>query len=104
MRLAVRFAPAPGRKLDERYGPSTMLTVSASPPELLLDGGGESTALVRDLVLAEGGAGVLQVVAQAASCDSEGEHPACYLARQDWGVPVEITAQGDDHVELVLLG
>lgn len=104
VRLDVRFAPAPGRKLDERYGPSTTLTVSASPPKLLVDGAGESTELFRELVLAESGTGVLQVVAQAASCDTGGEHPACYLARQDWGVPVEITAQGDDHVELVLLG
>jgi thiol-disulfide isomerase/thioredoxin len=104
VRLAVRFAPAPGRKLDERYGPSSVLTVSASPPELLVSGAGESTQLTRDLVLAEAGVGVLQVVAQAASCDSDGEHPACYLARQDWGVPIEITPQGDDCVELVLLG
>jgi thiol-disulfide isomerase/thioredoxin len=104
VRLHVRFAPAPGRKLDERYGPSTRLTVSASPPQLLLDGAGESTELSRELVVAEGMSGVLQVVAQAASCDEGGEHPACYLARQDWGVPVEVTAEGDDRVELVLLG
>jgi hypothetical protein len=102
--LHVRFAPAPGRKLDERYGPSTRLTVSASPPQLLLDGAGESTELSRELVVAEDMSGVLQVVAQAASCDEGGEHPACYLARQDWGVPVEVTAEGDDRVALVLLG
>jgi thiol-disulfide isomerase/thioredoxin len=104
LRLDVRFTPAPGRTLDERYGPSTSLTVSASPPELLIDGGGESTELTRELVLAGSGSGVLQVVAQAASCDEGAEHPACYLARQDWGVPIEITAQGSDRVELVLLG
>jgi thiol-disulfide isomerase/thioredoxin len=104
VRLDVRFAPAPGRKLDERYGPSTRLTVSASPPELLLAGAGESTELSRDLVVAQDVSGVLQVVAQAASCDDGGEHPACYLARQDWGVPVRVTAVGDARVELVLLG
>ena len=104
VRLEVRFAPAPGRKLDERYGPSTQLTVSASPTELLVAGAGGSTELTRELVLADGGTGVLQVVAQAASCDEGGEHPACYLARQDWGVPIEITASGADLVELVLLG
>ena len=104
MRLDVRFAPAPGRSLDERYGPSTTLTVSASPPELLLAGAGESRDLARDLVMAERGTGVLQVVAQAASCDDGGEHPACYLARQDWGVPIEITPSGGHRVELVLLG
>lgn len=102
--LDVRFAPAPGRKLDDRYGPSTSLTVSASPPGLLVSGGGESTELRRDLVLADQGTGVLQVVAQAASCDEGGEHPACYLARQDWGVPIEISPGGADRVELVLLG
>ncbi|MGH8860091.1 MAG: thioredoxin-like domain-containing protein, partial [Jatrophihabitantaceae bacterium] len=55
--LDVRFTPAPGRELDERYGPSTRLTVSASPPELLVTGSGESSDLARELVLAEGGAG-----------------------------------------------
>jgi thiol-disulfide isomerase/thioredoxin len=103
--LEVRFAPAPGRKLDDRFGPSTRLTVTASPPELLRSGAGESTELTRDLVLAEAGEGVLQVVAQAASCDIDGSaNPACYLARQDWGVPVQITEGGDRRVELVLLG
>jgi hypothetical protein len=101
----VRFTPAPGRKLDERYGPATRLTVTASPPELLIDGGGETADLTRPLVLAPSGIGVLQVVAQAASCDDEGgEHPACYLARQDWGVPVEIAPDGPSKLELMLLG
>lgn len=104
VRLDIRFQPAPGRELDERYGPSTTLTVSASPPELLLSGAGETKELSRSLVLAEHGTGVLQVVAQAASCDSGGEHPACYLARQDWGVPIDVRPGGADRVELVLLG
>ncbi len=104
VRLDVRFVPAPGRELDERYGPSSQLTVSASPPELLVSGAGEGTDLSRELVLAESGTGVLQVVAQAASCDEGAEHPACYLARQDWGVPIEITRSGEARVELVLLG
>jgi hypothetical protein len=103
--LSVRFTPAPGRKLDERYGPATRLTVTASPPELLVDGAGESSELSRSLVLAASGTGVLQVVAQAASCDADGgEHPACYLARQDWGVPVEIRPDGPAELELMLLG
>ena len=72
--------------------------------ELLVSGAGESSELTRELVLAEPATGVLQVVAQAASCDEGGEHPACYLARQDWGVPVEITTSGEARVELVLLG
>jgi thiol-disulfide isomerase/thioredoxin len=103
--LSVRFTPAPGRKLDERYGPATRLTVTASPADLLVHGGGESTELTRSLVLADSGTGVLQVVAQAASCDVEGgAHPACYLARQDWGVPLEISPDGPAELELMLLG
>ncbi len=107
--LAVVFQPAAGRKLDERLGPSTTLTVSASPPELLLDGAGESTELSRTLRIADvaGAAadGVLHVTAQAASCDDDPaiEHPACYLARQDWGVPIRVAPDGAVEVRLVLL-
>jgi hypothetical protein len=105
--LDVAFTPPVGRKLDERYGPSTRLTVSASPPELLLDGAGESAELTRHLVLADGGIdGVLHVTAQAASCDDDPavEHPACYLSRQDWGVPVRTSPEGSGELRLVLLG
>jgi hypothetical protein len=103
--LAVLFEPAPGRKLDDRFGPSTRLSVTASPPELLHSGAGESTELVRALELADG-PGVLHVTAQAASCDDDPatEHPACYLARQDWGVPVRVGASGAEQIRLVLLG
>jgi thiol-disulfide isomerase/thioredoxin len=101
VRLTIAFRPAPGRKLDDRYGPSTQLTVAASP--LVLDGAGESTDLVRDLVLTEG-TGVLSVTAQAASCDSNAEHPACYLARQDWGVPVRVEPGAPSELTLTLLG
>jgi hypothetical protein len=103
MSLSVAFAPAPGRKLDDRFGPSTRLTVSASPPELLRAGAGESTDLERVLDLTTG-RGVLNVTAQAASCDEAGEHPACYLARQDWGVPVHVANGGDAELVLPLLG
>ncbi len=104
VRLVIEFTPPPGRKLDERYGPATLLTVTASPPDLLLAGAGESTALERSLRLAPG-AGVLQVTAQAASCDDEAaENPACYLARQDWGVPVSVTGDGEAELRLMLLG
>jgi hypothetical protein len=103
--LSVRFAPAPGRALDERYGPATRLTVSASPAQLLASGAGESAQLTRELLLTDGiGEGVLHVTAQAASCDKDGEHPACYLARQDWGVPIRVAADGDHSLDLVLLG
>ena len=33
---------------------------------------------------------MLQVVAQAATCDADAEHPACHLTRQDWGVPIVV--------------
>jgi len=103
--LDVIFTPAPGQKLDESFGPSTRLVVSASPPELLIDGAGESTALSRRLVLSPAvAAGVLQVVAQAATCDSDAEHAACYLTRQDWGIPVRVSTDGGSRLGIVLRG
>ena len=52
-----------------------------------------TTDLSRRLVIADGVAGgVLQVVAQAATCDADAEFPACHLTRQDWGVPIQVTA------------
>ncbi|MDT4979722.1 MAG: hypothetical protein QOG07_1601, partial [Pseudonocardiales bacterium] len=104
--LDVAFTAPAGRKLDERYGPSTRLTVSASPPELLRQGAGESAELTRHLVLADDiPDGVLHVTAQAASCDDDPavEHPACYLSRQDWGVPVQVARDGAAELRLVLL-
>ncbi|HEX8081289.1 MAG TPA: thioredoxin-like domain-containing protein [Jatrophihabitans sp.] len=106
--LTVGFTPPPGRKLDERYGPSTQLTVSSSPPDLLVSGAGSAAELARTLVLAgpPGREGVLHVTAQAASCDSDPatEHPACHLARQDWGVPIRLSQDGSSALELTLLG
>ncbi|NUR72670.1 MAG: redoxin domain-containing protein [Hamadaea sp.] len=102
--LEILFTPPPGQKLDETYGPSTRLEVSASPPELLLAGAGVTTSLVRQLVInPEVASGVLQVVAQAATCDADVEHAACHLARQDWGVPVTVDASASDRVALALL-
>ncbi|MEU6247062.1 NHL domain-containing thioredoxin family protein [Glycomyces sp. NPDC047010] len=103
LRLDVLFEPAPGQKLDYTYGSPVQVTVSADPPQLLAEGAGRTEDLTRELVLAEGiGKGVLQVVAQAATCDAEAEHPACHLTRQDWGVPVEITGDGVSTLKLVL--
>ncbi|MFI7077823.1 NHL domain-containing thioredoxin family protein [Micromonospora sp. NPDC049903] len=103
--LDVVFTPAPGQKLDETYGPSTRLVVSASPPELLLEGAGTGTDLSRRLVI-DGSVtdGVLQVTAQAATCDADVEHAACHLTRQDWGVPVRVVADGGTRLPLVLRG
>jgi hypothetical protein len=105
LRLDVPFVPAPGQKLDDRFGPSTELRVSATPPELLLSGDGTGTDLGRDLVINPDVAeGVLHVTARAASCDvvplgPDGEpdpdvFPACHLAQQDWGVPVRVVDAG----------
>jgi thiol-disulfide isomerase/thioredoxin len=103
--LEVIFEPAPGQKLDDRFGPSTLLQVSASPPELLASGAGETTELIRPLeVSAAVTTGVLHVTAQAASCDEGAEHPACHRTRQDWGVPVRVVAGGTDRLPLVLRG
>jgi DNA-binding beta-propeller fold protein YncE len=103
--LDVIFTPAPGQKLDSSFGPSTRLQVTASPPELLVDGAGATTDLSRRLVIADGVAGgVLQVVAQAATCDAEAEFPACHLTRQDWGVPIRVETDGTNRLPLILRG
>lgn len=107
LRLDVVFQAPAGQKLDTRYGPSTRLLVSATPPELLADGSGAGTDLGRGLVLADGVTeGVLHVSAMAASCDDdpENEYPACHVHQQDWGVPVRVTADGTSRLPLVLAG
>ncbi len=107
LRLDVVFQAPAGQKLDTRYGPSTRLLVSATPPELLADGAGAGTDLARDLVLADGVTeGVLHVSAMAASCDDDPdiEYPACHVHQQDWGVPVEIAEGGVARLGLVLAG
>ncbi|MEV6650204.1 NHL domain-containing thioredoxin family protein [Streptomyces sp. NPDC051219] len=105
--LDVVFQAPSGQKLDTRYGPSTRLLVSATPPELLADGAGTGTDLSRELVLADGVTeGVLHVSAMAASCDDDpsNEYPACHVHQQDWGVPVLVTADGTPRLPLVLAG
>jgi thiol-disulfide isomerase/thioredoxin len=104
--LDIVFEPVPGQKLDDRYGAATRLEVSASPPELLRGGAGTGADLSRRLVLSgDVTEGVLAVVAQAASCDDgDAENPACHLTRQDWGVPIRVTADGSRRLGLVLRG
>ncbi|MEW1749218.1 NHL domain-containing thioredoxin family protein [Streptomyces angustmyceticus] len=107
LRLDVVFQAPAGQKLDTRYGPSTRLVVSATPPELLAEGAGAGTDLARDLVLADGVTeGVLHVSAMAASCDDapDIEYPACHVHQQDWGVPVEVAEGGVARLGLVLAG
>lgn len=101
--LTVVFEPPPGQHLDERDGPATRLVVSASPPELLVAGGGPGPGLTRQLVLA-GTGGVLHVAAMAASCDEGVEHPACHISQQDWGIPVRLAPGATRQLDLVLRG
>ncbi|MFJ3305962.1 thioredoxin-like domain-containing protein [Streptomyces sp. NPDC086549] len=116
LRLDVIFQAPAGQKLDIRYGPSTRLLVSSTPPELLLKGEGADTDLSRELELNPAVTeGVLHVSAMAASCDDDpaggtsrsktgGEYPACHVHQQDWGVPVRLTEGGADRLPLVLAG
>ncbi|MFD6994747.1 NHL domain-containing thioredoxin family protein [Streptomyces mirabilis] len=116
LRLDVIFQAPAGQKLDTRYGPSTRLLVSSTPPELLLTGEGADTDLSRALELNPAVTeGVLHVSAMAASCDDDpaggtsrsktgGEYPACHVHQQDWGVPVRLTEGGTDRLPLVLAG
>ncbi|GHE04060.1 thioredoxin-like domain-containing protein [Streptomyces alanosinicus] len=111
LRLDVVFQAPPGQKLDTRYGPSTRLLVSSTPPELLLKGEGADTELSRELELNPAvPEGVLHVSAMAASCDtpsgsgSADAYPACHVHQQDWGVPVRLTEGATDRLPLVLAG
>ncbi|WP_445402495.1 NHL domain-containing thioredoxin family protein [Streptomyces sp. LE64] len=99
-------APA-GQKLDTRYGPSTRLLVSSTPPELLRTGAGAGTDLSRALELDPAvSEGVLHVSAMAASCDDDpaNPYPACHVHQQDWGVPVRLVAGAAERLPLVLAG
>ncbi|GGT64544.1 NHL domain-containing thioredoxin family protein [Streptomyces coeruleorubidus] len=107
LRLDVVFQAPAGQKLDTRYGPSTRLLVSSTPPDLLIDGEGAGTELSRALELDPSvPEGVLHVSAMAASCDDDpdNEYPACHVHQQDWGVPVRLTESGTDRLALVLAG
>ncbi|MFI1165002.1 NHL domain-containing thioredoxin family protein [Streptomyces sp. NPDC020801] len=115
LRLDVIFQAPAGQKLDTRYGPSTRLLVSATPPELLLNGEGAGTDLSRALELNPAvPEGVLHISAMAASCDEPAsgsgsaagadEYPACHVHQQDWGVPVLLAEDGTDRLPLVLAG
>ncbi len=107
LQLDVVFQAPAGQKLDTRYGPSTRLLVSSTPPELLLTGEGTGTDLARELALnPEVTEGVLHVSAMAASCDDDpaNEYPACHMHQQDWGVPVRLVEGGASRLPLVLAG
>jgi hypothetical protein len=107
LQLDVVFQAPAGQKLDTRYGPSTRLLVSSTPPELLLAGEGADTDLSRTLELNPAvEEGVLHVSAMAASCDDDpaNEYPACHVHQQDWGVPLRVAEGGTTRLPLVLAG
>ncbi|HEX5772038.1 MAG TPA: NHL domain-containing thioredoxin family protein [Nocardioidaceae bacterium] len=106
LELVVSFEPPPGQKVDDRFGPSTQLLVSSTPPALLKEGEGRTTDLTRTLVIDPAvGDGVLHIAARAASCDAHGgEGAACRMHQQDWGVPIRVTADGDRRLVLPLSG
>ncbi len=111
LQLQVVFDPPPGQKLDDRYGPSTHLVVSASPDGLLVLGAGAGPELERTLVLSDEvlDGGVLHVSVRAASCDDPDapdavEFPACHVHQQDWGVPVRLVPGAPQELTLVLAG
>ncbi|MGX1882282.1 NHL domain-containing thioredoxin family protein [Streptomyces sp. NPDC055287] len=107
LQLDVVFQAPSGQKLDTRYGPSTRLLVSSTPPGLLRGGEGTGTDLSRELELnPDVTEGVLHVSAMAASCDDDpaNEYPACHVHQQDWGVPVRVSADGARRLPLVLAG
>ena len=103
--IDVTFSAPPGQKLDDRYGPSTYLVVSSTPKELLLEGAGNSTELIRRIVLNPAVTeGVLHVAAKGASCDESEQGAQCHIHQQDWGIPIKVSQTGASVVELVLSG
>jgi thiol-disulfide isomerase/thioredoxin len=103
--LVIAFEPPSGQKLDDRWGDPARLVVSASPPNLLLNGAGDGASLTRPLTVATGiPAGTLHVSVQAAACDTEDENPACHLFQQDWGIPLLLDDTGPDRLVLHLRG
>ncbi len=110
LEIEVGFTVPTGQKLDDRWGDPTHLQVSSTPPELIASGAGGQDGMSRSLTLnPEVRSGVLHITARAASCDGEpgGEiplHAACHLYQQDWGIPVELEAGGDDVLRLDLRG
>ena len=94
--VEVRYAPPPGRRLDDSAGAPTGLTVTADPPDIVTAGGGTGPELTRSLRLA--GRGRLLVTAWAATCDDD----ACHLTRTSWELPV--TSGAPTSAVLVLTG
>ncbi|ODU00699.1 MAG: alkyl hydroperoxide reductase [Pseudonocardia sp. SCN 72-86] len=104
LRLQIDFTPPTGQHLDDRFGDPTSLTVTASPPSLLVDGAGTAPGLTRSIELSgEVTEGVLSISVAAAACD-EGDsiYAACHRYQQDWGIPVRLAADAPSELTLDL--
>ncbi|MCX5040942.1 MULTISPECIES: NHL domain-containing thioredoxin family protein [Streptomyces] len=105
LRLEVVFRAPGGQTPDTRYGPSTRLLVSATPPALLSSGAGAGTVLSR-LLEADPAVpdGVLHVSATAVSCDDDPAtpYPACHVHQRDWDLPIRLADGATDRLSLVL--
>ncbi|MEU8735482.1 NHL domain-containing thioredoxin family protein [Streptomyces tendae] len=105
--LEVVFRAPAGQSQDTRYGPSTRLLVSASPPELLRTGQGGDAGLSRlletDSALSEG---VLRISATVVTCDDgqETPYPACHIHQQDWDLPIRIAEGAPARLSLKMAG
>jgi hypothetical protein len=88
------------------------MVISSSPPDLLSQGAGNGSELRRTVLIADPNlsgvhSGVLHVSARCASCDDPdapgaAEFPACHVHQQDWGVPIHVTDDGVNALELML--
>jgi hypothetical protein len=105
LRLMIDFSPPTGQHLDNRFGDPTSLTVTASPPSLLVAGSGTAQGLSRTLKLAGDSLteGVLQISVAAAACDEgDSEFAACHRYQQDWGIPIRLVDGAPDELVLQL--
>ncbi|MFB9740027.1 NHL domain-containing thioredoxin family protein [Pseudonocardia sulfidoxydans] len=104
LRLRIDFTPPTGQHLDDRFGDPTSLTVTASPPSLLLSGAGTAPGLVRSVELSgEVTEGVLSISVAAAACDEgDGIYAACHRYQQDWGIPVRLVTGAPSELTLDL--
>ena len=104
LQLTIDFTPPTGQHLDDRFGDPTSLTVTASPPSLLVSGAGTAAGLVRTIELSgDVTEGVLSISVAAAACD-EGDsiYAACHRYQQDWGIPVRLIADAPSELTLDL--
>lgn len=104
--LAVISASSPLGEGDGQCEPTTRLAISASPPSLLVSGGGIGAEFTRALRIAdEPRSGILRISAVTSSYDdasTENDNfPVCRVQQQDWRIPVTVTHAGQSELTLV---